>query len=112
MWSLHENHSYLVSFSVFEKELKINLGWRNNNRLQIHIETAAPMFNGGPDEWVETDAQIFDAGHPNRMVHDLVQRLTDPDPHVSEIAALFGTFILSPWECSKSLHTFLDVYLH
>lgn len=53
--------------------------------MQIHIETAAPMFNGGPDEWVETDAQIFDAGHPNRMVHDLVQRLTDPDPHVSEI---------------------------
>ena len=41
------------------------------------------MFNGGPDEWADADFQFFETGHPNRMVHDLVQRLTDPDPNVS-----------------------------
>jgi hypothetical protein len=43
---------------------------------------ADQMFNGGPDDWADIDIQ-FENSHPNRMVHDLVQRLTDPDPHVS-----------------------------
>eukprot|EP00291_Cryptomonas_curvata_P006361 CAMPEP_0172190338 /NCGR_PEP_ID=MMETSP1050-20130122/23058_1 /TAXON_ID=233186 /ORGANISM="Cryptomonas curvata, Strain CCAP979/52" /LENGTH=166 /DNA_ID=CAMNT_0012865201 /DNA_START=191 /DNA_END=688 /DNA_ORIENTATION=- len=44
------------------------------------------MFNGGPDDWADIDIQ-FENSHPNRMVHDLVQRLTDPDPHVAAQAA-------------------------